>query len=466
MGRGPDGRRQPIEEPGGGVTVGFGRTMPHLVGMMIAPTDPSRRQNPLPDEGPKFDRAIAAVEETFGRAWLAKGETPLHLLWHRTDWLASSQLYLLGAGIVRMADHPTFIKEQVSAIRSEENRRRGAMFELVGVPFFAGQTGVVGPTKRHAQGYDAIVDFEGAGQLHLSLKNFAITHKEREFRSAAARLERRFLDGLKKRKQRALGLVALSETFATPQAWSELSEAVDGLIAEGPGGIDRIGPWSVLVHDLPREYGPYSERLPSWQLVVHAGHAPNERQTVIDKLSGGASNARKHASPNTEVARALVVRLHENADLESFTTWANEAIQETDRGPLEAVILYQPGLVDLTESNARAISHTFALAHNSAFSAWLAGSAQRMPSLNPAIGLVSREPAQRRIVSDKGEIPLRGGYFHQSGRYRAALPFGEGEYDLASPAAGIIREVFLQDAAGGFSLVPISPPDGRLTLFD
>ncbi|MBJ7484189.1 hypothetical protein [Brevundimonas sp.] len=434
--------------------------------MTNTPIALKRRQNPLLDEASKFDQAIAAVEKTFGGGWLAKGDTPLHQLWRRTDWLASGQLYLLGAGIVRMADHPAFIKEQVAAIRSEENRRRGAMFELVGVPFFAGQAGVVSPTKRHARGYDAVVDFEGAGQLHLSLKNFAVTHKEREFLSAAARLESRFLDGLKKWKQRALGLVALSETFATPQAWSELSEAVDHLIAKGPGGIDRIGPWSVLVHDLPPEYGPYSERLPSWQLVVHAGHAPNERQTVVDKLSGGASNARKHASQDAGVARALFVRLHENADLESFATWASEAIQDTDRGPLEAMILYQPGLVDVTASNERAISHTFAFAHNSAFSAWRAGSAQRTPSLSPAIGLVSHEPAQRRIVSDKGEISLRGGYFHQSGRYRAVLPFGEGEFHLPSPAAGIVREVFLQDAAGGFGIAPIIPPDGRLTLFD
>lgn len=440
--------------------------MAHPIAMMTTPANSRPRQNPLSDEALKFDHAIAAVEEVFGRAWLAKGATPLHLLWRRTDWLASSQLYLLGTGIVRMADHPAFIKEQVAAIRSEENRRRGAMFELVGVPFFAGQAGVVCPTPRHAQGYDAIVDFDGNGQLHLSLKNFAVTHKEREFQAAAKRLERRFQDGLKFRKQRALGLVALSETFATPQAWTELSEAVDRLIAAGPGGIDRIGPWSVLVHELPAKYGPYTERLPSWQLIVHANHAPNERQTVIDKLSGGASNARRHASPDAGTARALFVRLHENADLVSFEAWAREAIQETDRGPLEAIILYQPGLVDLTESDARAISHTFALVHNAAFDTWRAGSADRRPSLSPAIGLVSQKPTDRRIRWDRGEIALGRGYFHQSGRYRAVLPFGEGEYDLSSPATGIYREVFLEDAAGGFGVMPISPPDGRLTLFD
>ena len=106
----------------------------------------------------EIEKRLDALVSSFGEQWLERhGAEPLQKLWSRRDGLATSQLVLIGDALLSLsAIDPKWVRKQAQAIKSaDHNRRRGAMFELLGLNLFGASA--VKPTPRDSPGYDAVV---------------------------------------------------------------------------------------------------------------------------------------------------------------------------------------------------------------------------------------------------------------------------------------------------------------------
>ena len=370
-----------------------------------------------------------------------------------------------------MAAHVPWIREQVGKIKRDESNRRGAIFELVGTPLFTAPGSTVRPTPRNFKGYDATVTFPDDGVLDISMKKFGVSKNEREFLAAAKRLEKSWPDAIAKAGHNGLGLVAIADSPVSAADWSALQAQLSNLVVQGPraGHIKVGGPWVVRVHSIPGEVYPIAPQPLSYQVMVSAPFHRNERQNLLDRLSSAATNARRFARGADETARALYIRLHEDADIVTYAAWAGELFRDEPDHPLDAVLLYQPAQVQAQQADGGStfhLQHTLVAVHSPRFLTWKAASPSRKPELTLPIGTVSCTPSQRMIQHDWGLTPLLPGYFYQSGDFYSHRPFKDGTYAFRQFAPGLRHHFVLFDAAGGVTLSVITAPDGRFTLFD
>jgi hypothetical protein len=202
--------------------------------------------------------------------------------------------------------------------------------------------------------------------------------------------------------------------------------------------------------------------------AVNAPFHPNERQTLIDRISNAATNARNFARGGAETARVLYIRLHEDADIATYSSCVGEFFRDEPDHPLGAVLLYQPAQVQTLNADGSSTSrlqHTLVEVDSPCFPNWKAASPFRKPGLTLPIRTVSNRPARHVIQHERGQRPLQPGYFYQSGNFYSLRGL-EGTHVFGTVAPGLRQHVVIVDPVGGMTVSLITSPDGRFTLFD
>jgi hypothetical protein len=302
------------------------------------------------------------------------------------------------------------------------------------------------------------------------MKNFGVSVNERQFLAAAKQLEERWLQLMKETGRNGMGLFLLAERPVATSDWSTLQARLWSLVVQQPNPalIKIDGPWVARVHLVPKEIFPIATHPLSYQVTFSVPFHANERQNLLDRVSAGASNARKFARGGVETARVLYIRLHEEAEITAYSEWVADLFCAEPDHPLDAVLLYQPALVQSDASDGESSSslqHIVVTVGTQRFMSWRTASPARSPQITLPIGTVSDRPARRMLQNDKASVTLPPGYFYQSGDFYSCRPLF-GAHHMGMMAPGLRRKFVLQGPEGELMISPISLPDGRFTLFD
>jgi hypothetical protein len=420
----------------------------------------------------EINRRLQAIVKYFAEIWLSKeGDHPIQRLWLRRDALATNQLVILGDAVLfGDAMDAKWVARQTSTIKTESpNNRRGALFELIAANLIRGPT--ISATRKDFPGFDLAGNYSDGSRILISLKSYGTSSHEKFFRDQGEVLERAFVGYLTTVGVKGLCLRAWAQSYPSAADWRELHQAIPTLLAENPvqrNVVIPVGTWAVAFVDCPSEVQPIASRYLSYQLFLMAPFHENESKNLTDKLEDAAANARKHAKADGGVtAHSVLVRIPETIALTALASWANEYVNEHPKGPIDAVVLYQPTVAE-TPAGENVIDHGFFDCATPEFLEFeKAGHPLQFSAL---IGIVSRG-TRRQLLNGPTAFDLDRMYVFQRGNfytlYEQETPGSTIVARMDNMASGVLRHAVMRLHGGDETLMQgIYPLEKSLSLFD
>jgi hypothetical protein len=420
----------------------------------------------------EIEKRLAALVQTFDKGWLDREDgEPLQKLWSRRDGLATSQLVLIGDAICSLLPiNSKWLSDQIRKIKSgDQNNRRGAMFELLGLNLLGGSS--VTPTPPNYPGYDAIVTTPDGAKLLVSLKSYGTSMHEQTFRTESAETEQSFLAAVKKLRISGLTLRAIAQDYPRPTDWKALRDALPIILERENYGRNQVHPvektWAFsILHNPPPEVLPLSTSHLSYQVNFIAPYHNNESKNLFDKLDDAAANARKHAKDVTkDSAHAVMVRLPETISFAKCQEWAQLYVADDRNGSIDSVMLYQPSVVDLP-NNTHIIDHAFFQCGTARYSTWVRP--ERVINISTVVGKFSS--GTRRQLTGGWNLPdisqmynYQHGEFYTVHDWKPNVPI---TFDINYLATGIFQHAVIKNESGEVVLAGVFPPQKALSLFD
>lgn len=438
-----------------------------------------KRQNALQGVDPaELNSRLEAVVSAVGQEWLGQDKShPLQRLWARRDYLATNELLLLGDAIRGLsALDSNWVADRVRVLRDgDPNNRIGAVFELLGLNYLRVPPQTVLPLRSGTPGYDGTVRFGDGALLHLSLKNYGASHREREVQSHGEEIRSELVTALRMRSATGLGLRIFAKHYPGDDDWKVLTGQLRAHLSSAPLAANIflvIGDcWTVQLHAIQLANETLSTNHLSYQILLAVPHHSNESKNLIDKLDEARSNCEKHAGPaDPGVCRALYLRLPENASARLCADWARGYFAANPTSALDAVILYQPTVSMDLEKDKTVILHHATFVGTSRFIEWQrpAESLQRAVALRFFVGACSATPSQMVLTDGAKRVPADGHYLYQKGDIYTAHSWEPGKTMTASLrnlAPGVQQHSVLTIEGRPMIIQGIFPPSLDLLLY-
>lgn len=155
-----------------------------------------KRRYPNDISEQEIDKALNEITLFFKDDWLSleNGDHPLQLLWNRSDILSTLELYIFGEALRQMnLVNSKWLKGQIKLIKgNDENNRRGAFFEIIGLSYFINSSSKLIPAPNSKPGFDATI-LSNEQKTYISSKSFGRSKHDREFENEAKETEEQIL---------------------------------------------------------------------------------------------------------------------------------------------------------------------------------------------------------------------------------------------------------------------------------
>jgi hypothetical protein len=276
---------------------------------------------PLPTERAFPEDQLGATEKAklleLVRAWILPVLTsrrrnhPFFELWHRKDWLATTELLSLGMNLRRLdarLKDSDFLKNcRKQSVSDNADNRTGHLWEVWCAGVLEHPSQAVVPAPKNKPGFD--LSFESAGTgVRVSCKALNPSKQELEFRTFCevlnACLAQRLRAGL------VVHIVMVSEAperGVQRDAMALGDQVAD--IANQKMGSFSLGEWKIYVT-------PYRHRLPFWNgeasysLFVASTYGDEEQRRFTTKLEDALENLDRHCgSPPPNTTNVVLMRV-------------------------------------------------------------------------------------------------------------------------------------------------------------
>jgi hypothetical protein len=397
-----------------------------------------------PTDGPSTEEmnvALEAIADHFTEAWLTDktGGHELQCLWRRKDALASIELVTFGSAL-KSADaiDPAWTGRQIKIMqRSDVNNRRGACFEILGLGYFA-PTYLVIPAPDGQPGYDLRVMVTEEYQLRVSLKCYAESTHERNFRKKGEQARDKFLQACSGRSH-AVQVLVEALVHPSESEWQMLFAKLIELAKSYNGWplttqVDKS--WIVSLMPLALTPGEvFSPQHLSYTFICLAPYHQNEQQNFLSKLEGAISNAEKHIRGTDGGPPWIMIRLPPTASSTSLQAWTQEYLNGLSNPKVLCVSFLQPYFVVDVATQTNYVAHHFTTAASPALVDRTRGGLR----LVTPFGVPTAQPPLWQLHSSDVSVVLKDRYMHQSGKH-FMLAQGNGsdwECNVSLKASGI-----------------------------
>lgn len=408
----------------------------------------------------ELDATFKLLHDYFHSDWLNKaGSHPIQVLWKRRDALSTIELYLLASSLRNLEQlNSAWVRRQVKeATGKDENNRRGAIFELVGLNYLHKPVGY--PELRLAPanqpGFDASLRFENGKHLYLSLKNFGPSQHYRTFKQRSQSIEQQVQRYAARHGLMNIRVVALCDEHAGDGHWDALRQALPDCINsyasfKKPLVFAVKSGWMVSVSDVNYDEELDARRL-SYTIHIGARQHPNDKKNLLGKLETARANLAKHApkAPDDQNC-AVYVHVNQWASFAACTEWAEEYFTESPNDPIGSIILYQPAVTTDQSDGTTALTHTFDVRSRPGFT--LPGRAE----FDIPVGLISSSPSSLELHIGEQKVELTNHYFYQRGEITAkARTIGNtSEGEVKKLAQGILLNLSVDNMIFGGHFPP------------
>ncbi|NLV42216.1 MAG: hypothetical protein GXY15_13450 [Candidatus Hydrogenedentes bacterium] len=409
------------------------------------------RQSPFDNnDTKKLSSALNTLQSFYSPEWLSQHHChPVYLLLKGRDALSSAQLFMLGDAIGKLREVDSiWLDAQVLRTKGEDiNNRQGAFFEILQSYMLMQPNQMVVPMKKDNPGADIEVIFSDGRKALLSLKKHRRSVHEEHFAQMCQALEVSIQLQLEQLKKNIQVYIWRNHAYPTETEWACLTDTLMESMMTCSDTLTTIqsGGWSINLREMSDTDGRFYSGKSSYYLLVASPYHVNEQQNMNSKFDSAASNLKKHFPHRSECeANILVIGLPEMADVAQCTHWAEDYFRDHESSPIDAVLFYQPALVQDTQGNATRLSHCVApVLHKNAL-LWFEKGA---PKINVVFGAGICKQAPLCLVNDRNEtMRLPSGCVYQRGNEYIMMKNDYGGFSghLSSPAPGVMKHAVLK----------------------
>ncbi|PJN48809.1 hypothetical protein PAEAM_56710 [Paenibacillus sp. GM1FR] len=375
----------------------------------------------------QIDTALKEIACFFEENWLQdkKGEHPLQLLWNRKDNLSTLELLTFGTALQRMKEiNESWLKGQIKIIMgSDENNRRGAFFEIIGLSFFADNSSSLHPAPNSQPGFDATI-LSTLRETKVSCKSYGRSLHDREFERQSKETEILILDLMKKNKLRyAEFFIASFDEYPLLEDWIDLRKQLPLIIQSFqrsnrnnripiPLKLDVRG-WTIRVRQSSR-IAELALTMRSYQVMIIGQYHKNEERNLHSKLDEAQKNLNRHVTQENSV-NIIYIHLPLSISVNKCSEWIKNYFVENPTSVANMVFLYQCSESFLTTEENFALTHSVHCEINPYRIASL--NKKSTPYvLNIPVGYLTNETPVIRIFGDSELLSLDSHYIYQKGR--------------------------------------------------
>lgn len=398
---------------------------------------------------PSLDRldvalGLNAFKNHFEIEWLSESDQshPIIDLWNSNEPFAVQQVFTIGHSLRQLERvDARWVTDVVRHMKSSDrNNRVGYVFETIALAAILSGGHRVVPAPPNNKDYDADVGVANGATMRLSLKNFGASDPEREFARKAKAATNSALDIARRRGRRWYGVLVFCSAFPGTTDWSELEQALASAGTTGSGEIST-GNWRIRPVPASEPIESLASSRMSYSVQIFAPHKRNEANNFSQKIERESKKFNAASvSYGPPILAVVMLRLSENATLDSYVKWAQDFVNRDDTSIAGIAILQSAIAVDLTEDTT-SIIHTMAIA-------WKNGVPGPELTIRMPVGKCSSKPTKYVLLGSNGvQIAVVGHHaFNETHLFRAAPfdPASGGSVDLHQTPGTVTH--------GGFNL--------------
>jgi hypothetical protein len=347
-----------------------------------------------------------------------------------------------------------WVIHQVTQIKgSDENNRKGALFEVLGLGYFDRSVLKVIPAKIDQAGFDGRIQFTNGAAIRLSFKNYGLSVHHQEFLRRAKQIEQLLKAQLQVIRYPSIQVfVDAPKEHATNADWEALSDTLPEMLRTFHNSqiLLAVGDrWFVALNPLALEGKKLHEGSQSYTFILSSPYHQNEEQNLFSKLDEACYDLSKHSvTQDINTINVIYVHLPVTASLTNCANWANNYLSSHIHMPIAGILLYQPSVVVDFDSNTTLITHCYQLRYNDNFTKWTNQNPSNPIPIQVPVGAISSVPTEIKLVMGNETISVNNRYIYQSGRH----------YILANTKAnGTIEGTISKVASGIFTHLVVKP---------
>lgn len=398
-----------------------------------------------------------------GSTWLNKDSSnPVQLLWKRSDYPASQELYILAKAMVNLKNIDKICYDtQLKKIKSKDyNTSKGHCFEVIALSYFQNNY-KMHPTAKGEPGVDATMEYSNT-EINWSFKNFGISKAQIDFENKSKKIENISKNLFSKKKVYNFDLsIIFTQYPSTKDIWDKLEQDIVKSIQQYCNipiinGNETLN-YCYKICNINDEKLSYNQL--SYTFKALCPYYKNEEKNFCSKLDDAVTNLLEHSSlkdKNKVLKNALLVHIPETIDISSCVEWGQKYLENSK---INILSFYQTYIAQTEETSG--IYHAWQCLNKDLI----------LPTpmcIEVPVGIITNETLGHMIVSTETE--LKNFYVYQHGNiYKNSIITTNGTItsNLESVAMGIKTNtvVSFPNSNQSFIITPkIFSPDNKLLI--
>lgn len=405
------------------------------------------RQIPEGMEADEVDKLALEIKNVFDTNWINQKEKhPIRNLLKRKDYISTCELFTLANAMnqIRKIDS-VWLDGQLKKIKSNNiNNINGALFEVIGFSYLLNDGYKLELASEGNPGIDGAICFDGDIKVNISMKNYRISHFEKDFNNEMDDLKKYLVKLLAKNKILTCQCGIDFKKYPSHTDFIKVKKFLDK-------GINELKKGNLItIHDDVADiifrvlrYRKFASGTQSYTLLAESPLHKNEFKNLVDKLEDACDNLvkQKKVEDKNEI-NGIWIHVHENAEIKKCQEFLQEYLNNNSQKPISFINLYGPCVTRELEDNSTQITHIVMPVTNPVrYTNWIKENGINIPIFTFFVGNTSMKQSQRKLFIDDDEYKtLENSYFYQSGEIYVeaeTMPDGSIEGDIVSEAPGV-----------------------------
>lgn len=418
------------------------------------------RQIPNGFDKEEFLKIINEIKTIFSEKSLNKNiqKNIIKKLWHRKDFLAAAELYILSKGIKKLKDgeHKTWLYDLRKQLQNNKEIY-GIVYELFWITLIQNKIKIPPPNQ---PSYDLEIE-QTKQSIILSIKKLTISDQEKTFNVSSKKLENFFIKELKKNNLNGYTLFMQCinyDKFTLSSALNAIKKIIKGITKDI--FIFHNESYFLVAKKITCETDGFilNNQKITYQFSFLLPFNQVEEKRFINLFKKAAKNLKKYTLEPNQIP-AIAIGLSPSISIEVAKEWINDEFNKKNYSSISVVFLTKLLPVQNIEEKTTHLNLEFGFVLNINAKSKYDFNEKLLNMILP-IGTISMKSANYHIIADDKKIEVKDQYLYQSGYKLCEYLFGSKMYNF-SYVPNLIEEI----AIGAKIISPIHPIGDKCSLF-
>lgn len=395
-----------------------------------------KRQIPNDFDEENFLKTIDYIKSLFNERWLNKNTTKniFKQLWHRKDFLASSELYIIGLGINKLNNnnYNDWLKDLYKQInKNKESAIYGIVYELFIYTLFTNKIELADPNQAH---YDLKI-MKDKQTIYTSIKKLTTSEQEKKLKQDFIDLEKFYIKELKKNKLNGLSLYLHFNNYQDFNI-DKAKKIIKDTLSKKDNLTHNI--YFTILKEIKcneNNFAIHSNQI-SYQFNLVIPYDEREQKRFINLFKRASNNLNKMDECNL-----IIIGLSSTIDMQTAKKWLINEFNKNKYTRISGVLLTQYLPAQNIKENSTHLNLQFNFIYN-ANAKYKIDFTDETFKMELPIGTISQKSSNFHIITDNGSLEMTEHYIFQSGYKLCEHLFGKMEYSF-SYVPNLIEETLI-----------------------